>query len=229
MAFVALPQVTVVAVTKEVADSVLQETGVDAAIIPHSVPKCFYDAGRNRSNRNVAPLKLLYVGELSEKKGVRLLVDLMATAMPPGVELTVVGAGPLDYLVAEDKPNVSYLGTVQDRNKLATIMSQHDVLVLLSQRTKSWEELFGIVLIEAIASGCAVIATNHIGPREILSDCAQVGLFDESDINGITSLIKAMHKDRKIVSQLHSLQCVSYKYSIDQVTEKWLEVLTCDE
>ena len=168
-AFVRHPNVKVIAVTPVVAETVKQETGINATVIPHAVPEVFFAAGRARMPHNEKHLKLLYVGEISEKKGIKLLLEL-ATKLNNNLTLTVVGNGPLANEVQNSSSNVTYLGPIYDREKLAKVMAEHDVLMLLSQRTPTWEELFGIVIVEAIAAGCAVIASDHIGPKGILGN-----------------------------------------------------------
>ncbi|PLM51431.1 hypothetical protein CWN34_29225, partial [Klebsiella pneumoniae] len=66
--------------------------------------------------------------------------------------------------------NVNFMGHISDKSKLAAIFKEHDVLVLPSKKIDGWEELFGLVIIEAMACGLVVIASNHIGPRGIIDD-----------------------------------------------------------
>jgi glycosyltransferase involved in cell wall biosynthesis len=220
-AFVTHPNVKVIAVTPEVARTVERETGVKASVIPHAVPDVFFEAGRNRFPRETSPLKLLYVGEISEKKGIKVLLKLMEQLKEQEISLTIVGNGPLVNLVENHSSEVTYLGPIFDREKLAQIMAEHDVLMLLSQKTKTWEELFGIVIIEAIAAGCAVIATQHIGPREILSNSNGAGLFNESDSKGICSALRTIQINRIKLKELRDLQRVASRYSVSTLKTDW--------
>lgn len=222
--FLKLPNVKTVAVTQSVAKGLQAEMGVSATVIPHAVPSEFFNAQhRERKTKN---LKLLFVGEISKKKGVLVLLDVMKDLSKRGVELTIVGNGPLASKVVNADHAINYLGQINARVDLAKVMSEHDVLVLLSQRTKTWEELFGIVIVEAMATGMAIMASDHIGPREILLPARSSGLFYEDDISGIKQLLTTMAQDRKELSKLRQSQAgIAETYSIGSISSKWLEVI----
>ncbi|WP_376870463.1 glycosyltransferase family 4 protein [Albirhodobacter sp. R86504] len=219
--FVAHPNVRVIAVTPTVAKTVLAETNVAATVIPHAVPEVFFEAGRARGPSSTGPLKLLYVGEISEKKGIRQLLTIMQALSAEDVVLSVVGNGPLVDEVKAAGGKVTYLGPIYDRTKLAETMASHDILMLLSQRTKTWEELFGIVIVEAIAAGCAVIATDHIGPVGILGEGETVGLFDEKDSQSVLTLLRTIRIDRENLTRLRGAQQVAAQYSTQAVKSMW--------
>ncbi len=221
--------VQVVAVTPTVAQSVFEQTGIAARVIPHAVPQVFFDQARWRAHHSPhgkPGLKLIHVGEISEKKGVRALLKLMPRLAPYGVTLSVVGQGPLVSEVRAAGRNVTYLGAIQDRQKLAETMAKHDVLVLLSQRTATWEELFGIVLVEALASGLAVIASDHIGPRQILSPVQAAGLFDQDDLSGIEGALQTLaHAPERLAALRNAQSPMAEPYRISSVMAQWEELI----
>lgn len=223
--FIAHPNVKVIAVTSAVSDSVKREMGIEACVIPHAVPDVFFQAGANRTLREFSTLKLLYVGEVSEKKGIKVLINLMKQLPDSKVSLTIVGNGPLVSQIKAVAENINYLGPVYDREKLAKVMAEHDVLMLLSQKTKTWEELFGIVLVETIAAGCSVIASNHIGPRGILASIGGRGLFNEKDLKGVLKLVNSMIQDPSVVEELTKVQSIAEAYSTEFVREQWYREL----
>ena len=229
LTFLAHPDVKVVAVTPNVADALQKVVATPVTVIPHSVPDMFYEAG---SARGALPresgLRMLYVGELSQKKGVPLLLGMMGRLRSRclDITLTVVGTGPLAAQLRIPHEGVTYLGQIRDRRRLAEIMASHDVLVVPSQRTPTWEELFGIVVIEAIAAGTAVIASNHIGPRLILEPANGAGLFDEDDHAGIEAEIAALAVEKGRLESLRSKQIpLAKSYRIDVVAGMWKKVL----
>lgn len=227
LAFVTHPNVTVVAITPVVAAEVAARTGATARVVPHAVPQVFFDAGARRARRDTGPLKLLFVGEVSAKKGIDGLLRLMAGRDPARITLTVVGDGPLARRVAaEARGGVTWLGPVHDRARLAGVMADHDVLILPSRRTPTWEEVFGIVIVEALAAGLAVIASDHLGPRTILGAHGPEGLFGQDDHAGMQRLIEALAGDRQHLHALAARQrpaCAGHAAA--QVSERWLAVI----
>lgn len=219
------PNVSIVAVTPVVRRNLQETMQVDSTVIPHAVPSVFYDAREKRKLTRVgsreSELKLLFVGEISEKKGMRVLLKLMESVADLNVSLTIVGNGPLQSEITGTSLKINYLGSIYERSRLAEVMANHDILMLLSQRTEKWEELFGIVIIEALAAGCSVIASKHIGPGGILPDKVNNGLFDEKDLKGVVEFIRAIQLDRATLSKLFQAQDISKLYSIERVTESW--------
>ena len=65
-----------------------------------------------------------------------------------------------------------YLGYVKDKQELFRLYSQSDVQLLFSKKStvNHWEELFGMVIIEAMYCGLITVATNHVGPRSIIEN-----------------------------------------------------------
>ena len=117
-----------------------------------NVPLTGYHAGR--------PLKLLFVGGLSQRKGIADLFAV-AAALGPRVELTIVGhkatsnCPALDAALARHRwiPSLPHTDILR-------IMQAHDVLVF-----PSLFEGFGLVITEAMSQGTPVITTDRtVGP-----------------------------------------------------------------
>jgi glycosyltransferase involved in cell wall biosynthesis len=107
---------------------------------------------------------VLYVGRLSEEKGVAALLD--AAAREPGV-VRVAGGGPLSPLVerAAAGGSVDYLGPL-DSSSVFDEMGRAAALVLPS----IWFEGFPVVVLEAYATGTPVIASRIGSLEEIVED-----------------------------------------------------------
>lgn len=220
------PNVAAIAVTPKVAQSVKAETGIEPVVIPHSLPDVFFHASKELHHQKDDRLRLIYVGELSEKKGLRQLLHIAAALKTDGLTLSVVGTGPLEEQVQQAGDNVTFLGPIRDRKTLAQLMAEHDVLLLLSQRTEAWEELFGIVIIEALACGLAVLASNHVGPRQILEPCGGVGLFAEDDLDGVLTQLQGFLDHPQTVAELVQKQAqVAEAYRIETVMAAWMDMI----
>ena len=118
-----------------------------------------------------APL-LVSVGNLVEVKGHDLSIDALALLVPhwPGVRLCIVGAGPLRQALQDRAAargvadRVHFAGTVPNE-ALADWYSAADAS-LLSSRSEGWAN----VLLESMACGTPVVATDVGGTAEVVAD-----------------------------------------------------------
>jgi len=132
-----------------------------------TLPNAVFDRGASESGPR-APVAL-FVGRLSEEKGVMQLLD--AWGVEPrtdGAKLEIVGEGPLAARVAERakaRPDIRVLGK-QRAADVATSMRAARVLVVPSR----WPETFGLVAVEAFAAGTPVIASDIGALTELVTD-----------------------------------------------------------
>lgn len=135
---------------------------------------------------------LLSVGHLIERKGHHLVIEAM-TALPE-CELLVAGEGPersrLTSLIAElglgDR--VRLLGA-RPHAEMPELYGAADVLVLASSR-EGWAN----VLLEAMACGTPVVATNIWGNPEVVRERA-AGIIAERDAGAIGAAVRALLAD----------------------------------
>ncbi len=101
----------------------------------------------------------LYVGRVAVEKNLPAFLDLDL----PGSKV-VVGSGPALTTLEAHYPEVNFLG-VHTGVALANIYASSDVFVFPSRT-----DTFGIVLLEALASGLPVAAYNVTGPGDVFAD-----------------------------------------------------------
>jgi glycosyltransferase involved in cell wall biosynthesis len=110
---------------------------------------------------------LLYLGRLTEEKGVRLLMaawDLGGA----GVPLVIAGAGPLADEVAAwaaDRADVRFAGR-QDKAGCRELIARSVAVVVPSR----WLETFGLVVVEAMAAGVPSVVAGHSSLAELVTD-----------------------------------------------------------
>jgi len=109
----------------------------------------------------------LTVGRLAVEKNVEAFLKLDL----PGTKL-VVGDGPARPQLAKAYPDAVFLGAKQGE-ELAEIYAAADVFVFPSRT-----DTFGLVLLEALASGVPVAAFPAAAPRDVIGE-APVGALDE--------------------------------------------------
>ena len=107
---------------------------------------------------------ILFVGNLVPQKGVEYLINAKKL-MKNDCELVIVGDGPLYNSLKDlsnDIKNIHFLGS---RNDIEYLIPDSEFLVL-----PSISESFGIVLLESMACGKAVIASNIGGIPEVVTE-----------------------------------------------------------
>ena len=110
----------------------------------------------------------LYVGRVAVEKNIEafLALDL------PGTKV-VVGDGPARAALARQFPDAVFLGAQAWRGAWREVYAAADVFVF-----PSLTDTFGLVLLEALASGVPVAAFPAAAPRDVIGD-APVGVLDE--------------------------------------------------
>lgn len=129
------------------------------------IPYGFPDVGtaKQYNNPGSGPLKLLFVGGLSQRKGI---ADLFAVVHKFGsrVQLTVIGSktGSTCAVLDAELANHTWIPSLPHSEILGQ-MKQHDVLVF-----PSLFEGFGLVITEAMAQGTPVITTERTAGPDII-------------------------------------------------------------
>jgi glycogen(starch) synthase len=144
--------------------------------------------------------KLLYVGQVSPHKGVHLAIEAvgMLKAKHPELpcHLTIAGRcasasyeAEMKELVAryDLKENISFTGFVA-REDLPELYRRHAILLFPSV----WEEPMGISVLEAMASGLAVISSGTGGSGELFEEGKSGYFFRSGDAYDLSTKIKEL-------------------------------------
>lgn len=148
---------------------------------------------------------VLGVGRLIEAKNFELLIRAFAqTRNVTPCRLVILGEGPLrehlEALVVELGLNADVLMPGSVDNPMAW-MSRAGVFVLSSRR-----EGFGNVIVEAMASGAPVVATDcRHGPREIIATVGAGRLVADNDRDALTGAIKDALRGKVLVADRAAL------------------------
>lgn len=168
-----------VAVSEAAAEYITTLTGQPVTIIPNAIDLKHFKAPKRRNDSK--PQKtIFYVGRLENRKGVSYLLRAfkLLNEKRPGVSLVIAGAGPdrdkLENLVKSlDIQNVTFLGYVSDKQKVAYLRSSD-----LFCAPSPYGESFGLVLLEAMASGLVTVAGNNPGYRSVLTGVGSLSLVN---------------------------------------------------
>ncbi|MBW3635203.1 MAG: glycosyltransferase [Armatimonadetes bacterium] len=171
-------------------------------------------------------LLVVCVARLTEEKGLRYLIEAMPTVLlsHPATQVVIAGEGSLrDELErqASDlglQSNLRFLGFRSDATR---IMGAADLFVLPSPA-----EPFGLVLIEAMAQGVAVVATRCGGPVEIIEDGVSGRLVNPADAPALASALVALLRDankRKCLGE-NALRRFEQHFTAQRMAAATLEV-----
>jgi glycosyltransferase involved in cell wall biosynthesis len=149
--------------------------------------------------RDGAGQDVLYLGRLFPEKGLDLLMAAWERKTAPG-RLLIVGDGPLRQPVqrwAERTPGVRYLGR-QERRRCIELLSQVRCVVVPSVG----DESFGLVTIEAFASGVAVIGCALGALPELVEDGRTGWLTPPADAGALADRMDRVLVDPALASRM---------------------------
>lgn len=214
-----------VAVTNTAAEAV-KRIGGSATVVPHAVDTDTYSPSRVDTDTRT----MLYAGRLEARKGVPEIIEL-AERLPEDVSVRVAGRGELAEATREHD-DIDHLGYLS-AGELADEYSRAGVFVAPSRPVEGWTELFGIVLIESMASGTPVVTTDCPGPQEIVTTATGRVVSNDSD----ERVEQLEHHVREILSdpnQLEWMETAARERAISQYSEtvtaqQWIELLSAED
>lgn len=137
-----------------------------------------------------APLKLLFVGGLSQRKGLSYLFAA-AEALGEAVELTVIGRRPKVACPALDRALTKHRHVESlPHAGILEAMEQADVFVF-----PSVFEGFGLVLLEAMSQGLPCITTPNTAGPDIITEGVDGYVVPIRDVDAIVDRIERLHQD----------------------------------
>jgi starch synthase len=143
--------------------------------------------------------EVLFAGQASLRKGVPYLLEAFAKLKHPAKRLRFVGAMSSDIKMLLDRlplQNVAFLGSVP-QVQLPKIMSESHVLVL-----PSIEDGFGLVLSQALACGCPIIASTNTGGDDLITDGVEGFIVRIRDVNAISDRLQQLVDDSDLQQRM---------------------------
>lgn len=190
-----------IAVSEEARRWQVENLAGDPVLIPNGVATGMYRHAKPITGVELSRPRIMFLGRFEEsRKGLSVLLEAMPTIVQhfPQVELLIAGGGSVDNLVTRlrnvglshaiglgpSDANVRILGRVSDEDK-ARALSSSDIYIA----PNTGGESFGIVLVEAMAAGAAVVASDipafaAVGQN---GDCAK--LFSNGDAEGLANAV----------------------------------------
>jgi len=216
-----------IAVSENARDTVVSHTGGEPVVIPNGVYVDGYASAEPRADWRGEHGTVAFVGRLDEpRKGFSLLAEAFARVAGdrPGLRLLVVGGGDVDAagLLLSDavRHQVTFLGRASDMDK-ASALRTADVYVA----PNTGGESFGIVLVEAMAAGVAVLASDLPAFSRVLGDGCYGVLFRSEDVDDLTAGLQELLDDPARRRTLEDAARVgACRYDWDSVATRILQV-----
>lgn len=186
-----------IAVSEKARQTMVEHLGGDAVLIPNGV-NCerFADAEPLPGYPRDEPT-IFFIGRIDEpRKGLPLLLAAMPrlVAAHPGLQLLVAGPGDVEEVRQQVPPEVAehvrFLGLVSDEDKVRAF---HSADLYIAPNTGG--ESFGIVLLEAMASGTPVLASDIEAFRLVLEQGRCGALFANEVVDDLVRQASALLAD----------------------------------
>jgi glycosyltransferase involved in cell wall biosynthesis len=183
----------------------------------------------------IAGPMLLFVGRLAEKKGVRYLLDAMPTVLKqyPDACLLVIGDGPLRAdLEAQARSltlgdAVRFLGAKRP-DELPAFYGAADVFVGPSIVAEDGDvEGLPVSIMEAMASGCPVVATDVGGISELVVNGETGLLVAQADSRAIAGAVLSSLGDASLTCRIteRGRACIRERFNQPVIADRYAEVI----
>lgn len=193
-----------IAVSEDARRTLVAHVGGDAVLIPNGVRVSDYaPCGQHPAIDPDRP-SILFLGRIDEpRKGLDVLLAALPSivAEVPGLQVIVAGPGDAQERRASLDPElaeqVTFLGRLSDQDKVRALRS-----VDLYVAPHTGGESFGIVLIEAMAAGVPVLASDLPAFRRVLQEGVAGELFVTEDSMALADRAVALLGDRSARERL---------------------------
>lgn len=188
-----------IATTNRAKDALLQE-GVTYDKISVIYPGIDCSRFTKKTEQKKQVDTLLFVGRLEKEKGVWELFNAFRKLLRtyPKLTLTMCGTGSQKKLIEKTLCQTNLHTQVflcsAPYTEMPKLYQKADIVVLPSKKTRHWEEQFGMVLIEAMASGVPIVANATGAIPEVVGNAGVVLSGDMTLHDGLKQLIDSREK-----------------------------------
>ena len=217
-----------IAVSEEARRTLIQYHGGDAVVIPNGVFVAPFAQAEKKTEflgTEEAPT-IAFLGRLDEpRKGLPVLAEAIGPVLEkiPGARFLIAGRGEAADVreqLAKYGDSVEFLGGISDEDKASMLASASCYVA-----PQTGGESFGIVLVEAMAAGTNVIASDLIAFSDVLGAGKYGRLFHNEDSADLARVILQTLEDKQESASLReAAQAVVGRYDWSAVTDSILDV-----
>lgn len=144
-------------------------------------------------------VKLLFVGSLTPRKNVQIVIEALKDNSE--IDFTLVGDGEerimLEVLARKNRVNARFLG-MKKMNEVSEILQQNDALIL-----PSLHDGWGAVVNEAMTVGLYVIVSDRCGAKALIADETDGLIFKSKDVSSLKESLK------KVISHIQDIRTMT--------------------
>jgi len=220
-----------IAVSDAALTTLREHVGGDALVIPNGVDISSFKNAKPLEGWPGEGKSLVFLGRVDEpRKGLEILVKAFPAIRErhPNLRLLIAGPGDPSHLIASLQPTdaaaVTHLGMIADSDKASVLASG---TLYIAPNTGG--ESFGIVLLEAMASGTPVVASNLEAFARVLRDGHAGMLFNNGDSDSLSAAVNRLLDDpnqqERLVSAGHArAKQFDWKIVANQIVEVYESV-----
>ena len=198
----------------------------DYRIIPNGVDLDAFGSAEPFEELRDGTLNILFVGRFEERKGLTHLLKAYHRLRKRKVDarLLVIGSGPKEreyrrYVGLRGIRDVEFLGRVSDEDKVRYFASS-DIYCA----PNTGQESFGIVLLEAMAAGVPIVASDIHGFKRVVERNVQGILVEPRNPRAIAAALYALARDPDLRHEMGEAgRARAPEFSWDRVTERIVE------
>jgi glycosyltransferase involved in cell wall biosynthesis len=201
---------------------IIQSIGVNSKQIieiPSGVEKEFI--GNTISSHNEPYRKFVFLGRAERRKGIIELNEVLQNLVSQKQPFKFEFIGPIPDSMKIKNDSIIYHGEIRDVQKIKSLLVQNDILVC-----PSWSEGFPNVILEAMASGLAIIATNVGAVAAMVSDKNGWLIEPANKVHLENSLIEAINLKDLSSKKEQSLQLVQSTFNWEIISKKLIEAIS---
>jgi phosphatidylinositol alpha-mannosyltransferase len=192
-------------------------------IIPNGVDVRFFARAEPFPEFRDGKVNILFVGRAEPRKGLLYLAQAFAKLKRrcPNTRLILISGGPQigmvrRFLRFERVPDVLFAGRVDDATK-ARFYKTADICCAPS----TGQESFGIVLLEAMAAGRAIVASDIHGYKSVVKRDVSALLVEPKNVDALADALERLVRDSEVRQRLGAAgQEFAPQYDWDHVTRR---------
>ena len=181
-------------------------------VVPYGVNQEFFVPNEKKEKDEKDTLKVLFVGEINQRKGIYQVLEAAKFFAGKNVEFNLVGGGRevKEELYTEYEQYVNFCGGMIPE-ELRKVYAESDIFVLPTQG-----EGFGLVILEALSAGLPVIVSSLCAGPDIIEDGYNGFIIDAYRKEELINRIEWFSNHRDEISKMSkNARCSVQQYSWD--------------